>query len=166
MVTYTWHNGEVPKDLKIKQVYGILFSEDGRTLLRHVQNQNEDYFSLAGGRPESYDNGIEGTLRREVIEEVNTTVKTPVLIGYQEADEGNGTPHYAQVRMVAVIEKIGPLQPDPDNGETYKRLLTTPQKAIELLHWGEEGRLQVEEAVRIAKEKLGLEFKELEDNYV
>ncbi|HIV01216.1 MAG TPA: NUDIX hydrolase, partial [Candidatus Caccopulliclostridium gallistercoris] len=118
MGVFTWHNGEVPKNLKIKQVYGILFSEDGRTLLRHVENEKENYFSLAGGRPEVYDNGIEGTLRREVLEEVNCTIKEPILIGYQEVNEGNNVPPYAQVRMAAIIDKVGKLQPDPDNGET------------------------------------------------
>ena len=34
MVNYTWHNSNVPNDLKIKQVYGITFTDDGRTILR------------------------------------------------------------------------------------------------------------------------------------
>ena len=34
MVNYTWHNSNVPNDLRIKQVYGITFTDDGRTILR------------------------------------------------------------------------------------------------------------------------------------
>ena len=151
MGVFTWHNGEVPKNLKIKQVYGILFSEDGRTLLRHVENEKENYFSLAGGRPEVYDNGIEGTLRREVLEEVN---------------EGNNVPPYAQVRMAAIIDKVGKLQPDPDNGETYKRLLTSPKRAIELINWGEEGKNQIEEAAKKIQEKFGITLTNFEDSYI
>lgn len=166
MGVFTWHNGEVPKNLKIKQVYGILFSEDGRTLLRHVENEKENYFSLAGGRPEVYDNGIEGTLRREVLEEVNCTIKEPILIGYQEVNEGNNVPPYAQVRMAAIIDKVGKLQPDPDNGETYKRLLTSPKRAIELINWGEEGKNQIEEATKKIQEKFGITLTNFEDSYI
>lgn len=166
MGVFTWHNGEVPKNLKIKQVYGILFSEDGRTLLRHVENEKENYFSLAGGRPEVYDNGIEGTLRREVLEEVNCTIKEPILIGYQEVNEGNNVPLYAQVRMAAIIDKVGKLQPDPDNGETYKRLLTSPKRAIELINWGEEGKNQIEEAAKKIQEKFGITLTNFEDSYI
>ena len=58
--------------------------------------------------------------------------------------------------MTAIIDNIGPVLPDPDNGETYERLLTTPSRAIELIGWGEVGEKQINEAYRIAKEKLGL----------
>jgi len=78
------------------------------------------------------------------------------MLGYQEVDEENGRAPYAQVRMTAIIENIGPSRPDPDNGKTYDRILTSPKRAIELLNWGETGRLQIEEAVRIAKEQLGI----------
>ena len=49
----------------------------------------------------------------------------------------------AQVRMTAIIDTIGEVKPDPDNGKTYERLLTTPSRVIELLGWGEVGKLQV-----------------------
>jgi len=152
MDIFTWFNGEVPSELEVKQVYGVLFTKDGRVLLR----KEDDFYSLAGGTPEAFDKDMEATLRREVIEEVNTTIEKPVLVGYQRVNEGNGIPLYAQVRMAAIIKEIGPVQPDPDNGKTYQRILTTPSKAIKLLNWGESGRLMIEEATRVAKEILEL----------
>lgn len=154
----TWHNGEVPPHLKTTQVYGLVFSNDGRMLLRIEQKKNRKVFTLAGGTPESFDSDRVATLRREMLEEVNTTLKDDIImVGYQEIDEENGIPPYAQVRMTAIIDKIGPVQPDPDNGETYERMLTTPKRAIELMGWGEVGKSQIEEAVKIAQKEFYFE---------
>ena len=88
------------------------------------------------------------------------------MVGYQEIDEENGKPPYAQVRMTALIDKIGPVQPDPDNGETYERMLTTPERAIELINWGEVGKNQIEEAVRIAKKEFDITWGNEQEEYV
>lgn len=66
--------------------------------------------------------------------------------------------------MVALIKEIGEKLPDPDNGEIYERLLTTPEKAIDYINWGEVGKKQILEAKRLAQEKLGLsEFSDVEE---
>ena len=156
MATFTWYKGEVPNNLEVRQVYGLIFTRDGRMLLKVEDKSRGKVYSLAGGTPESFDKDKEETLRRELVEEVNVTIEKPITVGYQEVDEENGIPKYAQFRMVAIIDDIGPRLPDPDNGEMYERLLTTPSRAIDLLGWGEVGRLQVEEAFKIAKEQLGL----------
>ena len=166
MVKFTWHNGEIPNNLKIKQVYGVIFTKNGQMLLMVKERDNQMIYSLSGGTPEIYDADIEATLRRELIEEINTTIEKPILIGYQDVDEDNGKPIYAQVRMVAKINNIGESKPDVDGEETYKRLLTYPERAIELLNWGESGKLMVEEAVRVAKEKLKVEFTCKTDKWV
>lgn len=70
MVKFIWHNGEVPATLKVKQVYGLLFTKDGRMLVRIEKAPSGKNYSLAGGTPEAYDKDLEATLRREVIEEV------------------------------------------------------------------------------------------------
>lgn len=166
MVKYTWHNGDVPDNLKVTQVYGALFTKNGQILLMARERDNQLIFSLSGGTTELYDKDMEATLRRELYEEINTTIEKPILLGYQEVDEGNGKPVYAQVRMAAMIEEIGESRPDLDGGETYKRLLTNPKRAIELLNWGESGRLMIEEAVRIVKEKLKVKFTFKKDKWV
>ena len=156
MATFTCHNGEVPEGMEVTQVYGVIFTKDGRILLMSQEKAAGRVYSLSGGTPEDFDKSKEETLRRELFEEVNVTIEKPIMLGYQEVDEENGRAPYAQVRMAAIIDNIGPSRPDPDNGKTYDRILTSPERAIELLNWGETGRLQIEEAVRIAKEQLGI----------
>ena len=165
MVKITWHNGDVPNNLEVRQVYGLVFTQDGRMLIKAEEKKGEIFYSYAGGTPEKFDADHIATLRREMIEEVNTTLNSELyVVGYQEIEGDGDKPVYAQLRMVGMIDKIGPVMPDPDNGKTYQRLLVSPKRAIELLNWGECGRLQTEEAVKIAKEKFGLtEFSDNEE---
>ena len=65
--------------------------------------------------------------------------------------------------MVALVDKIGEKKPDPDNGETYDRILVTPEKAIDLLNWGECGKMQIEAAYKIAQEKFGTKTTDYEN---
>lgn len=166
MAVFSWHNGELKESIPVRQVYGIIFTRDGRMLMKVENKHNGRVYSLAGGTPETFDKDREDTLRRELIEEVNVTIEKPIMVGYNVVDEGNNIPLYAQIRMVAIIDNIGEVKPDPDNGETYERFLTSPSKAIELLKWGEVGKLQVEEAFRIAKESLGLKVNNDKEEFV
>ncbi len=158
MLKLTWHNEEVPKGMRVGQVYGVIFTIDGRTLLKvDTKADGRKVYAIAGGTPEDFDADRIATLRRELVEEVNTTIGDDIYyVGYQEVSGDGDKPTYAQVRMTAMIEKIGERRPDPDNGETYERLLTTPKRAIELLKWGEIGEKLITRAVEIAKEKFGL----------
>ena len=167
MAIFTWNNGNVPEGMKVTQVYGLVFTKDGRMLLKVEKVGDKIMYSLAGGKPELEDNSREETLKREFLEEVNTTLQDGALVvGYQQVDEEDGSPPYAQMRMSAIIDSIGIRQPDPDTGKTYDRLLTTPSRAIELLNWGEVGVRQVNEALRIAKEHLGLKEFSTKEEYV
>ena len=158
MATFTWHNGEVPKGMEVTQVYGVVFTKDGRILLMSQEKASGRVYSLSGGTPENFDKSKEDTLRRELFEEVNVTIEKPIMLGYQEVDEENGKEPYAQVRMTALIKEIGPSQPDPDNGETYERVLVSPETAIELLNWGTIDKQLIEESVAIAKKEFGIEI--------
>lgn len=162
MAKFIWHEGGFPHDMEIRQVYGVIFSHDGRVLL--IEDNGK--YSLIGGHPEVSDGGIEGTLHREVLEEVNITVKNPVLIGYQELDEENGSHVYAQVRMAALIDYVGKKRPDSDNGKTYARLLVPPARAIELLGWGDMGYKQVTAACAVAEKMYGLSCTSAEEEYI
>ena len=156
MAKYEWIPGQVPDGMKITQVYCIMFDRQGRVMLRLEKGPDGKRYSLAGGRPEPYDDGIEATCRRELLEEVNTEIETPVCIGYQLADEENGTPAYAQIRMAAMIRSIGEKRPDPDNGETYDRYMATPEKAAMLLNWGDVGYQQVMAAKDVIYSQYGI----------
>lgn len=155
MGIYTWYNGSVPAGMKVRQVSGLLFSRDGYLLVMGEMKNGQMKYSLPGGHPEREDLNFAATLKREVWEEINTTIAEPILVGYQQVNEQDGT-SYAQVRMTALIGEIGTARPDIDNGKLYQRLLVPPLKAAELLNWGEVGLLQVKEAMRIVAEHFGI----------
>ncbi len=67
MAKYSWVKESVPQNLVIKQVYGIVFSNEGNILLRVENNK----YKLTGGKPEKYDKDFEETLKREYIEELS-----------------------------------------------------------------------------------------------
>lgn len=166
MGVFEWFCGPVPEGMEIKQVYGVLFNKDGRTLIREEVCEDKKVYGLAGGKPEKIDKDMFDTLRRESIEEVNTTLSEIYYLGYQTVNEGNGVPVYAQVRMIALIDEIGPIAPDPDNGKTYGRLLTTPKKAIKYLNWSEAGCQMIVDAEKLAKIKFKFKNSNNKDEYV
>ena len=167
MVKITWHFGEPPKDMKVRQVYAIVFDKTGRTLLKTEKFGNKTVYGMIGGTPEDFDADRIATLKREFLEEVNTTLKDPIfLVGYQVIDGDKDLPPYAQIRMVAMIDKIGKKQPDPDNGRTYDRILTTPEKAIKLLGWGEAAEKPIRRAFEIAQEEFNLKLTNFEDEWL
>lgn len=160
MVIYKWIKGKVPEDICIKQVYGIVFNEQGSILLRIEDGK----YKLTGGKTENFDENIEDTLKREFMEEVNTSIKNIYLLGYQLVDECNGVKPYAQIRMIAQVDKMYENRPDLDNGKLYKRIFKTPEEAKELLNWGKIGREQIDDAVALAKRKgiINMEDKEMQ----
>ena len=157
MPQFSWTAEKVPEGMEIRQVYCIMLDRQGRVMLRVEKKPDGIRYSLAGGRPEPSDQGIRDTCRRELLEEVNTETEPPVYIGYQSVDEGNGTPVYAQVRMAAMIRTIGKKRPDPDNGKTYDRYMASPERAAELLNWGEAGFRQIMAAKDEVYKRYGIE---------
>lgn len=152
-----------PSDMRITQVYGIIFTQDGHLVLRVDGTK----YSLAGGHPEVTDVDIEATLTRELDEEINVSVRDMRVLGYQEVNEEDGTPLYAQLRLTGVVSDIRESRPDPDTGRTYRRLLVSPIRATYLLDWGKVGDLQVEAAVRVARENgWRVAGEDLEDQWV
>lgn len=167
MIKLTWHEEKVPEGMQIRQVYAVAFAEDGRVILKIKNTEDGKSYSLAGGTPESFDKDNEATLRREYVEEINTTLQSKVCyLGYVLVEGDGDRAPYAQVRTTALIDKIGPRQPDPDGGEIYERVLVCPQKAIKLLNWGDIGRFIITKAVEVARAELGIEAYLDKDEYV
>ncbi len=166
MARFEWVGEGVPEGMRITQVYGIILDREGRVMLRVEKRAGGIRYSLGGGRPEPFDDGIEATCRRELLEEVNTEIETPVYIGYQLVDEEDGTSPYAQVRMAALIKRIGEKKPDPDNGETYDRYMVSPERAAELLNWGEVGYEQVMKAREVVYRQYGIAGASGKEEYV
>ena len=148
MVEYKWFKEKVPNNIKITQVYGVVFSSDGRVLLRIEDGK----YSLTGGHPENNEKYID-TLRREYLEETNVTLKYIHYLGYLLVKENNIEP-YAQVRMIAIINKVGVNRPDPDNGKTYKRKLVKRENVKKYLNYsGSAGNEMIDDAIKLAEEK-------------
>lgn len=166
MARFEWVGDRVPEGMRITQVYGIILDREGRVMLRVEKRAGGIRYSLGGGRPEPFDDGIEATCRRELLEEVNTEIETPVYIGYQLVDEEDGTPPYAQVRMAALIRRIGEKKPDPDNGKTYDRYMVSPERAAELLNWGDTGWAQVMKAKEVIYRQYGITGESSKEEYV
>ena len=166
MARFQWVGERVPEGMRITQVYGIILDREGRVMLRVEKRAGGIRYSLGGGRPEPFDDGIDATCRRELLEEVNTEIETPVYIGYQLVDEEDGTPPYAQVRMAAMIKRIGEKKPDPDNGETYDRYMVSPERAAELLNWGDVGYEQVMKAKEVVYRQYGITGGSSKEEYV
>ena len=145
-MSFTWLNSPVPDDLPVKQVYGIVFSDVGRILLRIEDGK----YKLTGGKPEQGES-FEETLKREYIEELNTIVDDIHYLGYLLVKE-NET-QYAQVRMIAKIRSIKESHTDPATGKLYGRELVPVSKVKGLLNYADEaGNKMLDFAISLAKE--------------
>lgn len=149
MVEYKWFKENVPKNLEVKQVYGIVFDDYGRIFLRI----EDGVYKLTGGKPKDMYESFQDTLKREFLEEVNITLKDVYMLGYQYVDEKNGILPYAQVRMIARIDKIFERRPDTCNGKLYKRVLTNKESAKKYLNYGSIGEEMIEDAINLANKK-------------
>ncbi len=148
MSEFKWFKKQVPDDLKVTQVYGIVFSDDGRIILRIEDGK----YQLTGGHPKDFEK-YEETLQREYIEEVNISLKDIYYLGYLLVTE-DSKEQYAQVRMIARINKIGEKRPDIDNGKIYDRKLVSLDKVKEYLNYdGIAGNAMIDDAINLAKQK-------------
>ena len=146
MANYTWYNTDVPNDLKVRQVYGIAFSNDFEVLLRIENNK----YKLTGGKPEENES-YEETLKREYIEELNVELDACHYLGYLLVEDNNEK--YAQVRMIAKVKNINENHIDPATDKMYGRKLVSIDKIKELLNYQDEaGNIMIDEAIEKAKE--------------
>ncbi len=156
MANYTWINNNVPNNLTVKQVYGIVFSNDGRTLLRIEDNK----YKLTGGKPELNET-FEETLKREYVEELNVELEQCYYLGYLLVEENDEK--YAQVRMIAKIKKINKKRPDLDTGKIYDRKLVNASNVKKYLKYKDEaGNLMIDDAICMAHNKYN--FSEINTN--
>lgn len=161
MVKYTWIKKNVPKNLEVKQVYGIVFASDGKIILR-VDNHK---YKLTGGHPEKVDSCFEDTLKREFLEELNIEVKDICYLGYLLVEEENI--QYAQVRMIAKIKRIDEIKPDVDNGKIYKRYMANQNNVKHYLDYKDmAGNQMIDDAIKMANEKYVFCYNNDKENFV
>ncbi len=147
MINYKYHTEEVPQNMRITQVSGILLTKDKQVMI--YQEKNGSY-RIPGGHPEKNE-GLEETLKREVLEELNVTIKNISYLGYQEVI-GDTKDSYAQVRMLATITSIGKEKPDPAENEIYKRHLINLENLNDYLNWGSVGEEMTHQALNKVNE--------------
>ena len=97
MIEYNYHTEEVPKNMRITQVSGIILNEKKQVLIYQEKNGN---YRIPGGHPEKNET-LEETLKREVLEEVNIIISDISYLGFQEVN-GDTKDSYAQVRMLEI----------------------------------------------------------------
>lgn len=155
---------EVPKNLPVKQVYGICFTKNWQILLR-IENWE---YKLTWWKPDFNDKNFSETLKREFIEEINTKINKPYIVWYQLIDEENWTQKYAQIRMTALIENIWEAKPDTDKNHKriYGRYLTSLENAAKLLNRWEIGYYQIQDAYKIAKQRFWIQVKNIPDKLI
>ncbi|MEU6353597.1 NUDIX hydrolase [Streptomyces sp. NPDC047072] len=147
---WPWRTGPVPSELTVIQCWGWIFAPDGRALV--LIGEDTGSACLPGGRPESTDHqDPAAVLAREAAEEAQIRIGSPIAVGYLHDEPGCG----ARVRMAAAFTHCAPVASDPATGQTYSRVLATPEQIAELFDWGPGGREQLA-AVHAAREQLGL----------
>lgn len=153
MIKFTWFKSQVPNNLKVKQVYGIAFDNNGNIFLRIDDNK----YKLTGGKPEEFDKGFVETLKRECLEEVNILLGDIHYLGYLLVEENNEK--YAQVRMIAKIEEIGEIKSDSDSGKIYKRFMCSKENVKKKLNYSDKaGNDMLDDAIKLAKDIYNIEF--------
>lgn len=149
---WPWRTSSVPVKLPVTQAWGWLFAEDGRALV--LVGQDTGSACLPGGTLEPADHGDPAqTLHREAWEEARVRIGTPHFLGYLHDDTGRRP--YARARYAAHITGWEPPRRDEATGQTYSRLLATPEQTAQLFDWGDEAAAQLA-AVHAGREKLGL----------
>ncbi len=160
MVKCSWFKDKVPEYLNIKQVYGIAFSYDGNIVLRFDDNK----YKLTGRKPYDSDKSLEDTLKREHLEELNIEIEDIYYLGYLLV-EGDAKEKYAQIRMLAKIKNIGEVKPDIDR-KTYKRFMANIKNVKQYLNYPDlAGNLMIDDAIKLAKEKYNINFRDTNNEY-
>ncbi len=153
MEKYTWVKTDVPQELPVRQVYGVVFSDSGKVLLRVDGGE----YKLTGGKPEQPDNSFAETLKREYLEELNVEITEIYYLGYLLVEENEA--RYAQIRMIAKIKHAGAIRPDPDNGKTYQRFWANPNDVKGYLAYPDSaGNQMIDDAIAFGAEKYDLKF--------
>jgi 8-oxo-dGTP diphosphatase len=138
MISVRWVDGLPPDELPVTQVYGWCFTPDGALIVLEDGGQ----YTLPGGKPETGETFAE-TLRREAREEGQLILGAILPFGYRlvEGDPAvlGGKP-YAQVRAVALVERLLPPAMDPATGRWYRRLAVPPEEALRRLAWEDAAR--------------------------
>ena len=165
-VDYKLYLDKYPQNGKFNRVHAILLSNVGRVLLRYKNGEPR----ITGGRINDGEQGLEETLKREVLEELNCEIDRCDYLGYivvdkkeyydsigVDVEDNDGDMYWA--RMVARVSKILPPEPDldRDGNWVYGRVLAPREIAREEMTkveiFGMNNGKLLDAAYKIAHEK-------------
>lgn len=139
---FIWYKSEDYSSLKpITQVYGVCFNMLGQVL---IFKSPDSTWNIPGGSPEKEEVPIE-TLKRELKEEVDITIRENKMIGYYKVI--SDTPSIFQLRYVAIIDKLQTQTEDPDTGIINERKFVHARDFFKYVKI-EDYRPMIEEAVK------------------
>lgn len=128
-----------------RQVYAVGFYGDEIVV---VHNGKKNTWGLVGGTIEKGES-FEETLVREVEEESNMKVLEWKPVGYQKVIDPNGE-HFYQLRVFAILEKIGEFTEDPAGTITEIKLIN-PLDHKNYFDWRKIGERIIERGIEFKK---------------
>ena len=134
-----WRTARSYKKLQpITQVYGVCFTREGKVMV--IRATSYDGWSIGGGKPEAGETPLQ-TIRREMDEEASVDLAKAKMIGYCKTRNLDKDKKWVyQLRYVALIDRVKPLQIDPDKGILRKRKFIKPEKFNNYIFWGPVGK--------------------------
>ncbi len=148
----TWiKTSSVEKFHPITQVYGICFDQHKKILIGRQNSQSE--WQLPGGKPEQNES-IDETIKCEMLEETNVTIKNIQLLGVQKVHFPNNPNIYEgsefyQARIICDLEKILPLQADPSTGLVWERTFISRDEIHHYILWGDIAKQLFDDAYQL-----------------
>jgi len=123
---------DLPKRIKVAQVYGVCFNTDGQLLIG-LGPRNR--WALLGGTPRPREDW-EGTLARKIEEEANMRVLRSRPIGFQVLTGFGDHAQLLQLRAYALVAPIRPFEPSEAVQEIK---FINPQNVTKYFDWGNIG---------------------------
>lgn len=146
-VTNTWIKTEKIEDYSpVSQVYGIIFNEDNEILI--CRSSETADWQIPGGHPEERET-FEETLKREVLEEVDTEIEEIKPLGVIKVEFSDGDNVTYQSRFTAKLKKLLPQTPDPANNSVWERKFVPEIEVTNYVKWGETGKAMFRDAISI-----------------
>ncbi len=148
---FTWLGAVDPESVSpITQAYGFCFDENGELLVIQAHPPNGTW-QVPGGTVEVGETLVD-TLRREIVEEANTTIKDIQYLGVQKVENDRNDKVIYQARFCALVDSVGELKIDPDKGYILPRKFIPPSEYRAVSRWG----VISDELVRLSLEKINL----------
>ncbi|MFE9476207.1 NUDIX domain-containing protein [Streptomyces griseofuscus] len=147
----SFHPAPVPANLPVRQSWVWAFAPDGRVLV--LLGPDTGGAVLPGGKPEPEDGGDPvATATREASEEAAAELADARYLGYLSDPD---VP-CARVRYAAALTRLDAAHVDPATGQTYVRILATPEQALEFFDWGPSAAAEQLTAAHQARVLLGI----------